>query len=580
MRVLWSMLALVSYSRGIAAAPKAPDPRVEPVVLSIHPFTGQRGATFSATVRGTGLKGAKAAFVTAGAPVTITTESVEPEPAAEPKGGKSKAPIDLVRLRIEIAADSKAGRYPFRLVTPYGVSNALPLHVTDLPIAAEPAGTHDSPESAIAVSAVPTIFNGRISQRGETDYYSFQAKAGQTLTFQVISGLPQIAAPGSAATIANFDPSLTLYEGGGSWFDASRLKRIAYNDEPVWVFGRVTDAHMQHRFERSGMYFMRIEAFAGQGGPDYGYQLKIVDGAVPQDLPVTEKSWDERGFTRTLSANRLNELAARGGKRPDQTSIETYRAQPVPAAEAPIFKLPGTLDGMLVQPGETHRARFQIDSPRDIAIEVQTPSAAPPYFNPVVRLLNAAGNEVATNIFAGRGACNGALSKSLQTKAIVPLRETGVYTLEVRDATADFGGEAFRYRVQVRPAIPHVGEIRIDTDHINLAPEEAKTIRVVFDREEDYRGAVAVMAELLPVGVQALTGADFEPEKDPPSTVGKRERYTPRTERTVVVLTAASDAAATMQPQIARIVVRPVVDGKLGEPLATKSIPIMVLPKL
>ena len=43
---------------------------------------------------------------------------------------------------------------------------------------------------------------------------------------------------------------------------------------------------------------------------------------------------------------------------------------------------------------------------------------------------------------------------------------------------------------------------------------------MVFDREEDYRGALTVAAESLPPGVSAAVGADFEPDKDPPPRSG------------------------------------------------------------
>ena len=236
-------------------------------------------------------------------------------------------------MRVEAAADSKPGRYPFRLVTANGVSNALTLYVAELPVQVEPAGSHELPESAVPVATVPVIYSGRLAARGEADYYTFEAKAGQTLTLELISGLPQIAAGGSAATIANFDPSLTIYETSGSWFDPGRPKRIAYSDEPVFVFGKTTDAHLIHTFERSGSYLLRVEAFAGQGGPDYGYQLKILPGEVPQDLPPKMETWEERSYTRTLSSSRLNQLAARGGTKQDRPSIETYRAAAVPPAE-------------------------------------------------------------------------------------------------------------------------------------------------------------------------------------------------------------------------------------------------------
>ena len=77
----------------------------------------------------------------------------------------------------------------------------------------------------------------------------------------------------------------------------------------------------------------------------------------------------------------------------------------------------------------------------------------------------------------GRGACNGEMNKSIQAKTIVPLRDAGDYTIEIRDTTADLGAANFRYRVQVRPQIAHVGQVKIDDDHINLAAGDAKTVR-------------------------------------------------------------------------------------------------------
>ena len=557
------ILFAVACCLPVAAQAAAPDPKL----ISIHPFIGQRGTTFTAAVRGRNLSGATA-IAAPDAPFSATIEDIKALP--------DKTPTDLVTLRVTVNESAKPGRYPIRLVTRGGISSALPLQISDLPISLEPPGRHDQPEAAIAVPAFPAVYSGRLAVRGEADFYSFHAEAGQTLTFAVNSGFPQIAAGGSAATIPNFDPSLSIYEAGASWFDPSRLKRIGYNDETVWVYGRVTDAHLVHSFEKAGEYLVRVEAFAGQGGPDYSYSLKIAPGAQPEDLATpSSRNWDERIHTRKLETNRLNQLAVRGGKPETQPAIETYRgaAQPVP------FKLPGTIEGTLAAPGETHRARFRIDSPADIAIEIETSAAAPPFFNPIVRLLDAAGEEVATNVFAGRGACSGALTKSLQAKTIVPLRNIGEYTVEVRDAAAELNTPAFRYRLQIRPQVPHVGDVRIDTDAVNLEPGAAKTIRVTFDREEDYRGAIAIAAESLPAGVSASVGADYEPDIDPPSTAGKRERYTPRTERAVVVLSASVDAAPTPVPIQIRLLVRPLADGKLGASLLTKSLPLMVIAK-
>jgi hypothetical protein len=563
-------LVIAGLLSSLAHAQTRPDPKA----TSLHPFVGQRGTTFTVTVRGAGLAGVTGASI-GKAPLSIAVEGTEEEPAGD-SAGRKKGQASLVKLRVQVPADAKPGRYPIRLITRNGLTNALPLQITDLPVLPEPPGTHETRDTAVAIPAVPAIYAGELSRRGEADYYSFRAEADQTLTFEVISGLPQIAAAGSAATIANFDPALTIYERGGSWFDPNRLNRIAYNDEPVWVFGKPTDAYLVHRFPKAGDYLLRIEAFAGQGGPDYSYQLKITPGNQPQDRAAGGGGgWDERVWSRRLDAARLSQLQERGGKAGKQPAIETYRA----AAEPVNFKIPGTIEGALARPGETHRARFHLDKPADIAIEMETPAAAPPYFNPIFRLLNPAGEEIASNIFAGKGACTGAMTKAMQAKTILPLRDTGDYTLEIRDATADLAGADFQYRLQVRPQVPHVGQVKVDADAVNITQGQAKVIRVSFDREEDFRGAVFVSADELPQGVSAVAGADFDPDKDPPAAVGKRERYVPRTERVVLVLTAADDASASTEPHEIRLAVRPLVDGKPGQVLATKTVPLMVLPK-
>jgi len=555
-----ALVLVCLFAAGLSGA----DPRA----VSVHPFTAQRGGAFTVTVRGSNLKDARGVFVEEGG-LAMRVESAGPE-VIPPGAPKPRVMLDVVRVRVETSGETRAGRYSFRMLTPSGVSNSLPIQILDSSVAAEPEGTHETPETAVNVAAVPAMYTGMIAKRGEADYYAFDAKAGETLTFQVMSGLPSLGAPGGNAN--GFDPSITILEPSGSWFDPKRVNRLAFNDEPLWVLGRLTDAHLVHTFAKTGRYYVRIEAFSGQGGADYSYQFQIQRDRVEPAPPAGKADWDERSYTRVLSSNRLNDLAERGGKKRDQKSIETYRM-------GGEFKLPATLEGAIAQPGLAERARFRVDGPQDIAIEIETPSTAPPLFNPVVRVTDAKGEEVVTNIFAGRGACTGALNKGLVAKAIYPLRNPGEYTVEVRDVTADMGAADFRYRVQIRPQVPHLGSVKIEEDHINLAPGGAKTVRVSFDREEDYRGAVAVSVEGLPAGVEALAAADFEPDKDPPPYPGKRERFVPRTERTVLAFSAGEGAALMEAPKMLRVVVRPVVDGKPGAVIASKQIPLMVVAK-
>src|SRR5262245_8103391 len=156
MHVFWASLALSSLA--IAQS------RVDPRILSIYPFTGQRGSTVEAKVRGNALMGASGVAI-GNAPFKITVEGVEPEPAEPSNNNRKAAAVELVKLRIEISPDAKPGRYPIRLITRNGVSNTIPIHVSDYAQNLEPEGPHETGDTAVPVSAVPAAFSGKITRR-------------------------------------------------------------------------------------------------------------------------------------------------------------------------------------------------------------------------------------------------------------------------------------------------------------------------------------------------------------------------------------------------------------------------------
>ena len=123
MRVVLPALALLVVA--LAAA--------DPKATSIHPFSGQRGTTFTAIVRGSGLAGATSATVDKGV-FSINVEKIETEPPPPSSNSKNKTPTDLVTLRVQIAADAKPGQYPIRLITRGGISNALTVYIVDGPV--------------------------------------------------------------------------------------------------------------------------------------------------------------------------------------------------------------------------------------------------------------------------------------------------------------------------------------------------------------------------------------------------------------------------------------------------------------
>ena len=63
-----------------------------------------------------------------------------------------------------------------------------------------------------------------------------------------------------------------------------------------------------------------------------------------------------------------------------------------------------------------------------------------------------------------------------------------------------------------------------------------------IDREEGFRGYVTVDVEGLPAGVTALPALENPEDKPPLPNGGRLERYTPKEQRTTVMLIAAPDA--------------------------------------
>ena len=87
-----------------------------------------------------------------------------------------------------------------------------------------------------------------------------------------------------------------------------------------------------------------------------------------------------------------------------------------------------------------------------------------------------------------------------------------------------------------------------------------------------------VSVEGLPAGVTAIPALENPEEKPPLPNGGRLDRYVPREQRTALLLVAEAGASPSDTPVRIRVVVRVVSEGRLGEPVAVKEIPLMVLP--
>ena len=544
---------MVLAAAGVCADPKK-DP--DPTISSIHPISGQRGTTFEIVIRGSNLADARAViFEGSGAEARILSWSSEPIAASE------SATKDLLKAQVTLGPDAVVGAHDLRVITPFGVSNKLALHV-----AAE--RVLDETSAATPLKQFPVIVNGRIPRPGDTNSYWLEVAGGDTLTFEASSfgGV--------------FDPSLTLYEPTGSWFDPHRLNQVVSNDEPLSFPGLSKDARLVQKFVHGGKYSLRVKGFDGQGGADCVYQLRIVPSVTPLPSlhPVIQASWEERQFTRGISA-RVEEVARRGGVESKNRAVEVYRAVPseTPSKGIPVMTPPAIVEGRLDRSGLAHVIHLKIETPQDLAIEVETPEATLPRFNPVVRLMDPEGREIATDVYTKLNNNGLYMMKMIEAKTTVSLMSTGQYTMQIRDITTNGAGPDFLYRVLVRPQIPHLGNFDAAEDHINLQAGSSHVLTVTIDREEGFKGYVTLGVEGLPEGVTALPALEDHLEPPPLPNGGRLERYVAKPQRAAVMLVAAENAPLTDMPVRIKLVARILRDGRMLEPIAVKEMLLMVV---
>ncbi|MBS1832000.1 MAG: hypothetical protein JST65_04770 [Acidobacteria bacterium] len=516
-----------------AVAQTAPEPPKEPQITSVYPIAGTTGQPFEVTIRGKNLLGSKLVWFT------------EPQATATIIDTKD----DAVRARVTFAVPRDS--YGLRVITGAGMSNALKLR-------AETAGEGRT-------------YDGQIANPGDIATYTLHAKAGETYSFDVKSGFKAM------------DPMVTISQKTGSWFDPERLQPVASNDETLYFPGLSADAHLVHKFDKGGEYLVRVASFTGQGGPDHVYRLTITPGATPAPSlhPQLGPSWEERQFTRAITGDWISQLEARGNGAPAKdTVVETFRAVPENGnGPVPSFVPPGLVEGRITNPAEAHVIDIRIDKAQELAVEIETPEATMPRFNPVVRLMEPNGHELVTNVYTKLNNNGLYMMKMIQAKTAFSLTAPGVYRMQIRNITTDQGGADFRYRILVRPQVPHIGKMVTSVEHVNLHPGESRAITVTLDREEEFGGTVALSVDGLPAGVIAVPALEKPVERPPLPNGGRLERYVPKPQTASVLLIADERAQPIQVPVPVRVIARAVVKGQLRDAVPVAEIPFLLVAK-
>jgi len=627
---------------GMILGAEPPETSSGPELISVFPLGLQLGSSIEVEVKGKGLEEVYAVWFECH-DVRASIKRIEKLKAKDVKketadtayeAGPTDPATYRVLLDVSVDANAELGLHGFRLVTPHGMSNGLPLQVVSEPVMVVGEAGHQRPENARHVTP-PIVINGKIENKGELDFYAFDAAPNDVLLFRSFSNLKPVVGYRAKIELALHDPT-------GSWFNPARVNRInvrgpALSWEPMYALTRwfetrtfptefVLFPRLTHQFNKPGRYLISVGSFLGAGAPESFYLLKIsADETSSRDSqpwfgrPAHRDpgDWLERdsstlrqwgSFSRKIEPTRLQTLAARSVSQPDganakQVPTDIAKQSEVEPnddpGEARTVTVPGIVAGNIGAPGDSDYFTFQVETGQKLAFEIETPRFAPPIFNPWLRVRNAADRVLFSNIYKEYGGDGDDVNKNLERKTLYTFQEGGTYSLEIRDLSLRDGGREFCYRVLIRPQVPHLGRVELNldvisessvlvdrADHVNLEAGYSKEIILVCEKEEGFDGNLAIGAENLPPGVELLsstpaprtesvmTGFQYRP---PNRQVMPPDNYRAQRSPVTVVLYARPDAAVSTVPRMVRLTARPIVGRRAGSALPVMSFPLMVI---
>ncbi|MCX6899752.1 MAG: PPC domain-containing protein [Verrucomicrobia bacterium] len=225
-------------------------------------------------------------------------------PLGGPAGAQTTVELNgwnLPQNRLTMDAKGKSpGTVPVAVRKGDLISNRVPFTVSTLPeyLEREPNNTVANAQPV----TVPVIVNGRFDRAGDADVFRFEGRAGQEIVAEVVAR--RLGSP--------VDSVLKLTDANGN--------QIAMNDD-FEDRGSDLNTHHADSFLRAtlpatGTYYVHLRDTQQNGGPDYGYRLRLsrpdpdfelrivpsgISGRRSATVPITVYALRKEGFTSGIA---------------------------------------------------------------------------------------------------------------------------------------------------------------------------------------------------------------------------------------------------------------------------------------
>lgn len=176
-----------------------------------------------------------------------------------------ETPVELIGTQLPeqrtvgltLAPDTPLGPNLTRAPIGDGLSNAVSVYVTDLPVVMENGEDNNAPENGQAVS-IPAGVNGRVSDKSDVDCFQFEAKKGEKFTFEVRARRYQ----------SSLDPYLRILNADG--------KQLSENDDLREFKRGFADSRIENwSAPADGKYTLEIRDMHLRGGDSHVYFIEL-----------------------------------------------------------------------------------------------------------------------------------------------------------------------------------------------------------------------------------------------------------------------------------------------------------------
>lgn len=489
-----------------------------PMISHTSPAAVQRGKTSEVVVHGVmNFHGTyQALFEGAG----ITAEIIPPPVPKKPPA--TKPVINEVKLKVTVAADALPGVREFRLASSRGISSVGQIVIVDHPVVVE-ASVNNTLAQAQGIQ-LPCVIAGMLEAVEDVDYFKFEAKAGETLTFEVYCARIQDKIHDLQK---HAKPMLTLFDGEG--------RELAANDHFYFA-----DPLLTFTVPKTGTYFIQIRESTYDGDRRWTYAMVATNrpyvtqvypmagnpGQMLEVEPVGSAKLAQAKIKvevpRRLGIERL-ELNINGGK----TNPATLIVSPLPQfleqepndepAKATRIAVPGGINGRIGKARDLDHYVFAAKKGKAIQFELMARRFGTDLnssLHGVLEVMDGKGNILAAN---------DATHSIKEADLVFTPAADGDFILRVRDLNSK-GGDSFVYFIRADFARPDF-RIKCDPDKAMIGPGSSTAWYVQVERTNGFAGPVDVEIKGLPKGVTA------SPLSVPPTMT-----------HGVIVLTAADDA--------------------------------------